>query len=81
MYTDEMRKAFREIHAPAGFSVDIIDNEFFITIKANAEQFLKMYHDQKIEAVQYLFKLKKAFENCGATVLIVRTGLSDDENG
>lgn len=81
MYTDEMRKALRSIPAPAGFSVDIVDNEFFITIKANAEQFLKMYHDQKIEAVQYLFKLKKAFEDCGATVLIVRTELDGDNNG
>lgn len=80
MYTDEMRRAFRSLEKPNNFRVDIIDNENFITIKANAEQFLSMYHDQKIEAVQYLFKLKKAFEDCGALVLLVRTELGDDDN-
>lgn len=80
MYTDAMRRAFNSIQAPQGFKVELYDNENFLTLKANAKQFLNMYHDQKIEAVQYLFKVKKALEAEGAIVLLVRTPIEGEEN-
>jgi len=80
VYTDAMRRAFQSIHAPKGFKVELYDNENFLTLKADAKQFLNMYHDQKIEAAEYLIKLKKALESEGALVLLVRTPLEDEEN-
>lgn len=75
MYTDNMRKAFHSINAPKNFSVEIIDNEHFLTIKLDEKKFLYMGHDDKISALQYVVKLKKALEDCGAVILITREAL------
>jgi len=72
MYTDEMRRAFRSISCPKNFSVDIIDNKHFITIRADEIAFTKLAHDDKIEAIKYMFTVKKAFEDNGAVVLLTR---------
>jgi hypothetical protein len=75
MYTDNMRKAFHSINAPKNFSVEIIDNEHFLTIKLDEKKFLYMGHDDKISALQYVVKLKKALEDCGAVILVTREAL------
>jgi hypothetical protein len=75
MYTDNMRKAFHSIVAPKNFSVEIIDNEYFLTIKLDEKKFLYMGHDDKISALQYVVKLKKALEDCGAVILVTREAL------
>jgi hypothetical protein len=72
MYTDSMRKAFHSIVAPTGFSVTLIDNEHFITIKLNEYDFISMNHDEKIKALQYVVQLKNALEMEGAIVLVSR---------
>ena len=72
MYTDSMRKAFHSINAPKNFSVEIIDNEHFLTIKLDERNFLHMVHDEKISAIKYVTKIKKALEDCGAIVLVTR---------
>lgn len=72
MYTDTMRQAVHSITPPKGFGVTIIDNEHFITVKLDEKQFLHMGHDDKISALQYVVKLKKALEYCGAIVLVTR---------
>ncbi len=72
MYTDEMRRAVHSITPPKGFGVEIIDNEHFLTVKLDEKRFLHMVHDEKIIALQYVVKLKKALEACGAIVLITR---------
>jgi hypothetical protein len=72
MYTETMRKTVHSIIPPKGFGVKIIDNEHFLTIKLDEKQFLYMGHDDKISALQYVVKLKKALEECGAIVLITR---------
>lgn len=72
MYTDSMRRAVHSIIAPKGFGVNIIDNEHFITIKLNEYDFLKMNHDEKIKALQYVIQLKNALEIEGAIVLVSR---------
>lgn len=74
-YTDSMRRAFHSIDVPKGFSIEIIDNEFFITLRADERQFLRLNHDQKIEAVVYLNRVKKALEQEGAVVQIVRKAI------
>jgi hypothetical protein len=72
MYTDSMRKAFRSIRAPKNFSVDLVDNEHFLVIRADEKAFIRLGHDDKIEAVQYMVKVKKALEENGAVVLLTR---------
>ena len=67
-----MRKVVHSIPAPKGFGVQIIDNDHFLTVKLDEKRFLHMGHDDKISALQYVVKLKKALEDCGAIVLVTR---------
>ena len=76
MYTDSMRKAFHAVQAPRGFAVTILDNEAFLTVKLDERQFVRMDHDQKIQALQYVVNLKKALEMEGAIVLVTREALT-----
>lgn len=70
-----MRYAVHSIPAPKGFGVQIIDNDHFLTVKLDEKKFLHMVHDEKISALQYVVKIKKALENCGAIVLVTREAL------
>jgi hypothetical protein len=70
-----MRRAFHSIIPPKGFSVELIDNEHFLTIKLNEQVFAKMHHDDKVEALQYVLKLKNALELEGAIILVTREAL------
>jgi hypothetical protein len=75
MYTDAMRKAFRSITPPKHFGVDLIDNDNFIVVRADEYKFIKLHHDEKIEAVEYMVRVKKALEDCGAVVMLMRKEL------
>jgi len=75
MYTLDMRRAFHSIIPPKGFGVEIIDNEHFLTIKLDEYKFIKMLHDEKIEALKYVVQVKKALEMNGAIVLVTREAL------
>ena len=72
MYTDAMQRAFRSITPPRGFMVDIIDNEHFLTVRANEIQFMKLDEFEKRRAIEYMIKVKKALEDNGAVVMLVR---------
>jgi hypothetical protein len=76
MYTDQMKNAFRSLahFAPKGFAVQIIDNDNFVTVKASEKAFMSLSHDGKRQAVEYMIRIKKAFEDNGAIVLLVREG-------
>ena len=80
MYTDSMRKAFRSLDnfCPKGFKLTVIDNDNFITLKAEEKDFMSLIYEDKRRAVEYMIRSKKAFEDNGAIVLIVREG--GDEN-
>lgn len=75
MYTDSMRRAFHSVQAPKGFSVQLIDNDHFLTIKLDERHFAKLLHDEKIAALQYVVQLKNALEMEGAIVLVTREAL------
>jgi hypothetical protein len=75
MYTDKMRMAFHSIPAPKNFGVTLIDNESFITIKLDEKSFVRMTHDEKLDAVKYVSMVKKALEMEGAIVLVTREPL------
>jgi hypothetical protein len=74
MYTDSMRMAFRSISAPKGFSLTIIDNDNFLTVKASEKDFMRLNSEDKRIAVEYMIRVKKALEDNGAIVLLVREG-------
>ena len=71
-----MRKAFRSLDhfAPKGFKLDLIDNDSFITVRASEKSFMSLLDDDKRRAVEYMVRVKKALEDNGAIVLLVREG-------
>jgi membrane protease subunit (stomatin/prohibitin family) len=76
MYTTEMARAFRSLdgYAPKGFSLKVIDNDTFVTLKAEEEDFFRLDDFNKRRAVEYMALAKKALEQNGAIVLLVRSG-------
>jgi hypothetical protein len=77
MYTINMKKAFRSITPPKNFSLQIIDNDNFLTVKASEDQFMKLPGEDRKVAVEYMIRVKKALEDNGAIVLLVRDGGKD----
>jgi hypothetical protein len=75
IYTDAMKRAFHSVLPPKGFNVELLDSEHFLTIRLDEKKFASMLHDEKLEALQYVIKIKKALEDNGATVLVVRKSL------
>ena len=78
MYTDAMRRAFHSVRAPKNFSLILVDNDHFITVKAPEKEFMRLNLDEKYEAVEYMVRVKKALEDNGAIVLLVREGGKED---
>jgi hypothetical protein len=76
MYTESMMRAFRSVahFCPKGFTLDVIDNDHFITLRATEGEFMRLTGEDKLRAVDYMVRAKKALEDTGAIVLIVREG-------
>ena len=75
MYTDAMKRAFRSVNCPKNFSLQIIDNDNFLTVKAKEKDFMSLETvEMKREAIEYMIRVKKALEDNGAIVLLVREG-------
>lgn len=76
MYTTAMRKAFRSLDhfAPKGFYLNLEDNDNFITVRAPEKAFMSLLDEDKRRAVEYMVRVKKALEDNGAIVLLVREG-------
>jgi hypothetical protein len=75
-YTDAMARAFHSVahFAPKGFNLTVIDEEYFITLKADERQFFSLTTEDKLRAVEYMVRAKSALEDNGAIVLLVREG-------
>jgi hypothetical protein len=76
MYTDAMKRAFHSLDGsgPKGFTLQIIDHDHFIAVRASEGQFMSLLDEQKRHAIQYMIMVKKALEDNGAIVLLVREG-------
>jgi hypothetical protein len=72
MYTEEMAKAFHAITPPEGFAVDLYDNDQFITIMVDPASLVGLDEAAGQTIVQYILDVKKALEDLGAMVLVVR---------
>jgi hypothetical protein len=77
MYTDAMKRAFRSITPPPGFGVQIVDNEYFLSVKAKEDIFMRLLDEDKRRAIEYMVLVKKALEDNGAIVMLVREGGED----
>jgi hypothetical protein len=66
--------AFHSITPPKNFGVQLIDHDNFITVKAKEEIFMRLLDEDKRGAIEYMVKVKKALEDQGAIVLLVREG-------
>jgi hypothetical protein len=77
VYTESMQNAFRSLDhfCPKGFNVELVDNDHFITVRAPEKLFFNLSHDDKIRAVEYMIRVKKALEDNGAVVLILRKSM------
>jgi hypothetical protein len=71
-YTDQMARAFHSITPPKNFALQVVDHEHFLAVKADERQFMKLLDREKREAVEYMVRVKKALEENGAIVLLVR---------
>ena len=80
IYTDAMKRAFHSVLPPKGFNVELLDSEHFLTVRLDEKKFASMLYEDKVEAIQYVIKIKKALEDNGATVLVVRKSL-DGKDG
>jgi DNA primase catalytic subunit len=69
-----MRRAFHSLRGPKGFHLQIVDHDNFLTVKASEKQFMSLSGEERKEAVQYMIRVKKALEDNGAIVLLVREG-------
>jgi hypothetical protein len=78
MYTEAQRRAFHSVRSPKNFSVVLVDNEHFLTVRAPEKEFMRLTLDEKYEAVEYMVRVKKALEDNGAIVLLVREGGKED---
>jgi uncharacterized protein YktB (UPF0637 family) len=77
MYTEEMSKAFKAIQAPDNFKVTIFDSGDFITMMIDPEDIENLLDNQVDDAVKYINDVKKALEDNGAVVYLVREALKD----
>lgn len=77
MYTDQMRRAFNNLAAPKGLKVEILDNDDFLVVKVDEMSFMKLDLFHKQRSVEYLLNLKRALEDAGAFVLIVREPIKE----
>lgn len=67
-----MATAFKSLTPPEGFKVVIMENDDFLTILIDPEDIESLQDDQVEPAVKYINDVKKALEDQGAIVFVVR---------
>ncbi len=72
-----MATAFKSIVPPENFKVVILENNDFLTILIDPEDIEALSDEQAEPAVKYINDVKKALENEGAIVFVVRDVLKD----
>jgi hypothetical protein len=77
MYTLEMATAFKSIVPPENFKLVVMENDDFLTLLIDPEDIENLEDHQVEPAVKYINDVKKALENEGAIVFVVRDVLKD----
>jgi hypothetical protein len=75
-YTDAMKAAVQSLYSycPKGFTINILQNEHFLTVLASEKSFMQLLDTDKRRAIEYMARVKSALEDNGAIVLLVREG-------
>ena len=77
MYTLEMATAFKSIVPPENFKLVVMENKDFLTLVIDPQD-IENLQDHEVEpAVKYINDVKKALEDEGAVVFLVRDVLKD----
>lgn len=79
MYNEEMALAFHAITPPENFSVDLYDNEQWITVVVDPNSLVNKTEQELSDIVNYINKVKLALEDKGAYVLITRDAIEEQE--
>jgi hypothetical protein len=79
MYTPEMSTAFHAVIPPKNFGVILMDNEDYINIMVDPQHILDLSEDDRQTAVNYINAVKKALEDAGAIVQIIREAIDNDQ--
>jgi hypothetical protein len=77
MYTLEMATAFKSITPPDNFKLVVMENDDFLTLVIDPEDIENLSDEQVDPAVKYINDVKKALEDEGAVVFVVRDVLED----
>lgn len=77
MYTLEMATAFKSIVPPENFKLTIMENPDFLTLVIDPSDIENLDKEQAEPVVKYVNDVKKALENEGAIVFVVRDVLED----
>ena len=77
MYTPEMSTAFHAIVPPKNFGVSIADNEDYLNLIVDPKEVMALSAEEVLQAVEYINSVKKALEDLGAIVQVVREVISD----
>jgi hypothetical protein len=72
-----MATAFKSVTPPENFKVVILENEDFLTVLIDPEDIEALSDTQVEPAVKYINDVKKALEDEGAIVFVVRDVLKD----
>jgi hypothetical protein len=81
MYNDAMKRAVHSVghYAPKNFYLDIIDEEYFLVVRADEKTFMSLPNvEEKTKAINYMVRVKKALEDNGAIVMLMREGGKED---
>ena len=63
-----------ETYKPKNFGLEIYDEGSFLSVVAPEKLFMNLLDEDKRRAVEYMVRVKKALEDNGAIVLLVRQG-------
>ena len=79
-YTNEMRRAVHSIDAPKNFGISIAEHSdngvlLFIEVIADEQDFIRLDHQGKLDALRYMLKVKSALEDNGAVVQLTRKAI------
>ncbi len=77
MYTEEMSLAFHAITPPKDFTVELYDNEQWITVVVDPNSLVNKSEEELSEIVKYINDVKMALEDKGAYVLVTRDAIEE----
>lgn len=70
MYTDEMRRAIRQVKPPKDFSIGIVDYDKFLSIQFYESEWRYLNDNERLRCIKYMEAVKKILESYGTSVTL-----------